>query len=148
MVLTLCVWLCTLPLVLLLIAPWLGARIAVVTALVLLVVIGVAKCWWIRRRRSMSRGFASMSEPAWISGVAPGLPLNVLGLNCGSSLVKFQLVALEPNVADATSHLRALVIAADEELLIVPDTAGSDWASAAATGGSHPVATSSMPTTL
>ncbi len=44
MALALCVWLCTLPFVFLLIAPWLGARIAVVTALVLLVVIGVA-CW-------------------------------------------------------------------------------------------------------
>lgn len=40
----LCVWLCTLPLVFLLIGPWFGARVAVVTALTLLVVIAVA-CW-------------------------------------------------------------------------------------------------------
>lgn len=42
--LALCVWLCTLPFVFLLVAPWFGVRIAVVTALVLLVVVGVA-CW-------------------------------------------------------------------------------------------------------
>jgi hypothetical protein len=40
--LALCVWLCTLPFVFLLVAPWLGARVALVTALVLLMVIGVA----------------------------------------------------------------------------------------------------------
>lgn len=40
--LAVCVWVCTLPFVFLLIVPWLGVRAAVVTALVLLVVIGVA----------------------------------------------------------------------------------------------------------
>lgn len=39
-----CVWLCTLPFVFLLVAPRLGARVAIVTALALLVVIGAA-CW-------------------------------------------------------------------------------------------------------
>ncbi len=42
MALALCVWLCTLPFVFLLVVPWLGARVAVVTALVLLGVIAVA----------------------------------------------------------------------------------------------------------
>lgn len=42
--LTVCIWVCTLPFVFLLIVPWLGARAAVITALVLLVVIAVA-CW-------------------------------------------------------------------------------------------------------
>lgn len=40
--LALCVWLCTLPVVFLLIAPWLGVRVAAVAALVLLVVIAIA----------------------------------------------------------------------------------------------------------
>lgn len=40
--LALCVWLCTLPIVFLLIAPWLGVRVGVVTAVVLLVAIWVA----------------------------------------------------------------------------------------------------------
>jgi len=44
MALALCVWPCTLPIVFLLIAPWLGVRIAVVTAVALLVVIAAA-CW-------------------------------------------------------------------------------------------------------
>jgi hypothetical protein len=44
MALALCVWLCTLPFVFLLIAPWFGVRVAVVTALVLFVVVGVV-CW-------------------------------------------------------------------------------------------------------
>lgn len=42
--LTLCVWVCTLPIVALLIAPWLGVRAAVVTALGLLAVLTVV-CW-------------------------------------------------------------------------------------------------------
>ena len=40
--LTLCVWLCTLPLVFLIIAPWLGVRAAVITAMALLLVIAIA----------------------------------------------------------------------------------------------------------
>ena len=40
--LALCVWLCTLPFVFLLILPWFGARVAIVTAVVLLPVIAVA----------------------------------------------------------------------------------------------------------
>jgi hypothetical protein len=39
--LTLTVWVCTLPLVLLLILPWLGVRVAIVAALVLLVVMAI-----------------------------------------------------------------------------------------------------------
>jgi hypothetical protein len=42
--LALCVWLCTLPFVFLLIAPWFGVRVALVTALVLLVIVGMV-CW-------------------------------------------------------------------------------------------------------
>jgi hypothetical protein len=42
--LTLAVWVCTLPLVFLLIMPWLGLRVAIVAALVLLVVISIV-CW-------------------------------------------------------------------------------------------------------
>ena len=42
MALALCVWLCTLPIVFLLIAPWLGVPVGVGTALVLLVAIWVA----------------------------------------------------------------------------------------------------------
>ena len=42
MALALCVWLCTLPIVFLLLAPWLGVRVGVITALVLLVAISVA----------------------------------------------------------------------------------------------------------
>lgn len=42
--LTLCVWLCTLPLVAFLVAPWLGLRVALAAALLLLVAVGVA-CW-------------------------------------------------------------------------------------------------------
>jgi hypothetical protein len=53
--LTLCAWVCTLPLVFLLIGPWLGVRAAVVTALALLVVIAVA-CWVLCSRRRMSYG--------------------------------------------------------------------------------------------
>lgn len=40
--LTLCVWLCAVPLVFLLLVPWLGVRAAVVMALALLPVIAVA----------------------------------------------------------------------------------------------------------
>jgi hypothetical protein len=40
--LTLCIWLCTLPLVSLLIVPWLGVRAAIITAGVLLLVMAVA----------------------------------------------------------------------------------------------------------
>ena len=42
--LALIIWICTLPLVALLIAPLLGTRIAVLTALVLFIVI-MAVCW-------------------------------------------------------------------------------------------------------
>lgn len=40
--LTLCIWLCTLPLVFLLIVPWLGVRAAIITAGALLLVMAVA----------------------------------------------------------------------------------------------------------
>jgi uncharacterized membrane protein len=42
--LTVAVWICTLPLVILLIVPWLGVRVGIVTALVLLVVLSIV-CW-------------------------------------------------------------------------------------------------------
>ena len=42
--LALCVWACTLPFVFLLTVPWFGLRVAVITAVVLLAVIGVV-CW-------------------------------------------------------------------------------------------------------
>jgi hypothetical protein len=40
--LTLCVWLCTLPLVFLLIAPWFGIRATFIAAMALLLVMAVA----------------------------------------------------------------------------------------------------------
>ena len=55
--LSICVWLCTLPFVVLLIAPRLGVRAAIVTALVLLVVIAVA-CWALCAGSGMPRGQA------------------------------------------------------------------------------------------
>lgn len=53
--LTICVWLCALPFVFLLIAPWLGVRAAVLTALALLPVIAVA-CWALYSGRRMRDG--------------------------------------------------------------------------------------------
>jgi hypothetical protein len=44
MPLALIIWLCALPLVFLLLGPWLGLRVAITTALVLLAVI-MAACW-------------------------------------------------------------------------------------------------------
>jgi hypothetical protein len=52
--LTLCVWLCTLPLVFLLIAPWFGVRAAVATAVALLLIMAVVcqmLCSWRRLPR-------------------------------------------------------------------------------------------------
>ena len=53
--LTLTVWVCTLPLVLLLIMPWFGVRVAIVTALVLLVVEAIV-CWILCVASRVDRG--------------------------------------------------------------------------------------------